>query len=56
MKRAATLRFRAMRHRVVEGDVDGAKVYRLQAVSGDRTSAEATVPFDPQCGRGLLHR
>lgn len=31
-----------MRHRVVEGDVNGAKVYRLQAISGDRASAEAT--------------
>ncbi|QZH73881.1 MAG: SPOR domain-containing protein [Erythrobacter sp.] len=31
-----------MRHRVVEGDVNGAKVYRLQAIAGDRASADAT--------------
>ena len=31
-----------MRHRVVEGDVNGAKVYRLQAIAADRSSADAT--------------
>lgn len=31
-----------MRHRVVEGDVNGARVYRLQAIAGDRASADAT--------------
>jgi len=31
-----------MRHRVVEGDVNGAKVYRLQAIAADRAVADAT--------------
>ncbi len=31
-----------MRHRVVEADVNGAKVYRLQAIAGDRAGADAT--------------
>ncbi|WP_340587135.1 SPOR domain-containing protein [Erythrobacter alti] len=31
-----------MRHRVREADVSGAKVFRLQAIAGDRDSAEAT--------------
>ncbi len=31
-----------MRHRVREADVNGATVYRLQAISGDRASADAT--------------
>lgn len=29
-------------HRVVEGEVNGATVYRLQAISGSRSAAEAT--------------
>ena len=31
-----------MRHRVREADVNGATVYRLQAIAGDRASADAT--------------
>lgn len=31
-----------MRHRVVEADVNGASVYRLQAIASDRSSAEST--------------
>ena len=31
-----------VRHRVKEADVNGARVYRLQAISGDRASADAT--------------
>lgn len=31
-----------MRHRVVEADVNGAKVYRLQVITGDRSTADAT--------------
>ncbi|KLI65103.1 hypothetical protein AAV99_00900 [Aurantiacibacter marinus] len=31
-----------LRHRVVEADVNGAKVYRLQAIAGNRSSADAT--------------
>ena len=31
-----------MRHRVVEAEVNGSTVYRLQAIAGDRAGAEAT--------------
>ncbi|VVS97866.1 SPOR domain-containing protein [Erythrobacter sp. EC-HK427] len=43
--RSATGRFSVlsgMRYRVVEGDVNGARVYRLQAIAGDRATADAT--------------
>lgn len=43
--RSATGRFSVlsgMRYRVVEGDVNGARVYRLQAIAGDRAAADAT--------------
>lgn len=31
-----------MRHRIIEGDVSGSTVYRLQVIAGDRASADAT--------------
>ncbi|MCB2067416.1 MAG: SPOR domain-containing protein [Erythrobacter sp.] len=31
-----------MSHRIVEGEVNGARVYRLQAIAGDRAAGDAT--------------